>query len=154
MQDRFDREVDLEGRKWQERNAVYKKWLRTHGYASKTVLRKDDDLYNAVTDHNSYVVEGDNLAIDTSGWPPYWHAQHAGSVVGRGVKLPERSFAGISETAQFEIIDIFDDWLEGNLRLVRPGVTGVSMFRGAFGRIAGKVTDRPPRREILPFFKA
>ena len=76
--------------------------------------------------------------IDTSGWPVYWHAHNVGSRVGKGVKLPKRSFAGISTGAQFTIIDIFEDYLVNALQIIRPGVTGIPMFRGAFGRIGGQ----------------
>jgi hypothetical protein len=59
---------------------------------------------------------------------------------------------GVSTVAADEIVDVFDDWIEGFLQVIRPGVTGIPMFRGAFGHIGGKIRMGAPRRPGVVWF--
>lgn len=145
MEQRFNSETDLEGKKWQERSSVYLKEYHEAGY-SGTILKRDEHLFDAVTNPQTYLIESNDLLIDTSSWPPYWHAHDSGESVGRNSQLPQRSFAGISEPAQFEIIDAFDDWIDNRLQIIRPGVTGIPMWRGAFGHTGGIAGMGMPRK--------
>jgi hypothetical protein len=145
MKMRFDSEKDLSMKKWKKRSDAYLKEYRAAGY-DKTILRRNDHLYDAVTNIDSYVVAGNNLYINTASWPSYWEAHDQGYSVGRSSVLPQRQFAGISESAQFDILGIFDHWLLGTLDIVWASETSTAMHRGAFGRFGGKISlgmDQP-----------
>jgi len=147
MKYRFAAEVDLDFKKWKSRSPRTIKYYEDTGQSYSTILRKNDDLYNAVTDRESYEVTGNDMFINTATWPVYWHILDQGGTAGRGVPIPQRQFVGVSDRAQFMIVDIFDEWMAGNIQIIRPGASGIPMFRGAFGRIAG-VAHRGPRRSI------
>lgn len=149
MDRRFAAEIDLDEVPWKDRSKATTKYYEDTGQSYSTILKRTGDLHSAATSRSSYDIIGNDMFINTSGWPPYWRAQHAGSHVGRGVKLPARSFAGLSERGQFEVLAIFDEWMGGMIDIIRPGATGIPMFRGAFGRIGG-VAHRGPRRKIAP----
>lgn len=154
MKNRFDNEVDLNGRKWKKLSPVTRRRKRELGKGDKTILRRYDHLYNAVTDPHSYKVTGNDMLIDTASWPDYWSALHSGESIGRNSILPARPFAGVSEEAQFAIIGVFDEYIDGTLDIFgMTSATGVAMHRGAFGRSAGRIgmgMKFRPRRGILP----
>jgi phage gpG-like protein len=147
MQDRFDREVDLNGVPWPPRNPQYLKQLNKTGYKGRKILQKDYHLIEAVTDRDSYKVTAKTLSINTRGWPVYWHAHNVGSTVGRGKKLPKREFLGMSEAIAFDLIEAFDDYVEGWLKVIWPKrSTGIPMERGALGRISKRIHASDPSR--------
>lgn len=138
IEDRFAREVDLDGQPWKEHSPKYKENRR-----GSQKLRKDDDLYDAVTSPTSYPIVGNSLHVDTSGWPVYWRIHNQGGQAGKGASIPKRSYLGASEAAGFAIIDVFDDWVAGQLR-INIGITGVAQaFEGTrFGRRIGMHRQR------------
>jgi len=148
MEDRFNREVDLDGNPWKPRSAATLKAYERSGASFSTILRKDDHLFNAVTDVDSYQVDGNDMFIDTSSWPVYWHIHDQGGMFKTGVTIPARPFVGISESAQFEIIDVFDQWVNREIRLSM--MRGTLMMRAPSGRLTGRVT----RANLIPRSRA
>lgn len=131
----FEHEEGPDGTKWDEWSERY-----TKNKKPGTKLRRSEteDLYQAVTDESAYHIVGNDLVINTAGFPRYWHVHNVGGKVGNKATLPQREYLGISEAAAFEIINVFDQWVAGEVRLLISPMTGMAQ-RFVGNRIGGRI---------------
>lgn len=131
VREHFEREESPEGEKWDDWALSYAARAQSENVG---ILRKTEELVDAVTDPSAYPIIGNDLWINTGDFPPYWAAQNYGYADNN---LPQREFLGTSVEARFKIIDTFDAWFSRTISIVmnpfdlRPRVQGA---RGRFQR--------------------
>jgi phage virion morphogenesis protein len=106
-QERFGRQVDPEGRPWQELKASTQAAKAKRGQSSK-ILRQRGYLADTIR----YQVNGGGLRIGTN--RIYGAIHQLGGKAGRGRKaeIPARPFLGISAQDRERILEIVTDFLE------------------------------------------
>ncbi|HEY1249165.1 MAG TPA: hypothetical protein VGE97_09270 [Nitrososphaera sp.] len=161
VRDRFNRQVDVDEVPWQNLSKKYGTWKQFHAPGQKIMqltvdsprVTRNNELLNALTSRSTYQIFGNQLFVDTDQLPVYWRVHDRGGTVGRGATMPQRSFLGMSEKAKIATVDVFDDWVDRNLQIVRPGKSGIPMFRGAFGRIGGPAATMSHIPRKAPVFQ-
>ena len=164
IRENFDGEHDPEGTEWApwssgfdsegkrklgEFDPVTDRWsLAPRGYAenlprghSGKILNRWGGIKEAATNPASFLsvsgrtVNDDSLFFDTGFLPAYWvyHQQPESPNTG---KIPQRRFLGMSGEAEIQILEIFDQWFQGILR-VATSKTGQ-----IFGRRRDPTTGR------------
>lgn len=168
---RFETETDLDGFPWAKHNPDYDKWLSSKGYPG-TILRlgapeksRGRQLIEWLHEPTTFPIVGHNLAVNTANAPPYWRIHDRGGYLktafttAKGTssrpRIPKRSYLGLSETAAFAVVAVFDDWIGRELDIIMGPVTGVAMARErphGLGRIQGRIgLDYEPRIQAMTF---
>lgn len=160
---RFQHEQAPDGSPWAEWAESYRPVAERRNIGK---LRREgtEKLYEAATDRSAYRVDGNDMFIDTSGFPDYWAIHQYGGVVSSpGMKrtrakerraakreerdpksvgaIPARPFLGLSYDAQAAVGDIFDAWLSGEITefqvnpLRGPGALQPRLRSGRFGKM-------------------
>jgi hypothetical protein len=129
MQEHFDTESGPNGEAWAPlADSTIERW------GEHPILQLTGAMRDAATSEGAYVIDGRDLFIDTSSFPPYWVFHETGTS-GKGMGqileelkakgfeidplagggMPARPFVGISFEAQMLIIEAFDAWFEGGV---------------------------------------
>jgi len=153
MQQHFDTETSPDGEAWAPlADSTIERW------GEHPILQLTGAMHDAAVSDGAYLIDGRDLFIDTSGFPPYWHYHETGAA-GKGMRtileelsakgfeidplagggMPARPFVGISFDAQMMIIEAFDAWFEGGVSgfYVRPSGKVQTMVGGKFGPMLG-----------------
>jgi hypothetical protein len=154
MQEHFDTESGPDGAAWAPlADSTIERW------GDHPILQLTGAMRDAATSEGAYQIDGRDLFIDTSGFPPYW-VYHETGTSGAGMApileelkakgfevdplagggMPARPFVGISFEAQMLIIEAFDAWFEGGVSgfYVRPsGKVQTRVGSGKFGPMLG-----------------
>jgi len=141
IQQNFDTESAPDKVPWAEWSPSYAKVAK-----SSQKLRLSDELYDAATDPNNYPIieEGpnaDDLFVNPANFPPYWAVHQRGGHAGKGggSLIPARPYIGFSEQGAFEVLDLFEGWVAGQIDFFVSGSARVH-FRGEHGQIGPMVT--------------
>lgn len=132
----FQTQTSPDGESWTDWSDDYKDVAE--GYPNIGMLRRDDDLYRAATDKDSFVINGDTLFYDTSDWPvaksgdSYGWAHQEGAPDrktkgGAPNPLPQRQFVGVSAAGEAAIMGAFTGWFDNSIALYETRFGGVGL---------------------------
>lgn len=140
MELRFQMEVDPNGRPWEP--------LKQPAKDQVGILRLSEDMYHAAVDDQAWTASPVGVFFDTGELPPYWvyHEQPEG---GGNQRIPRRAFIGASDSAQSQIEDMADVWMNIGLaqatRLVASPTTGRALAPMGATTMIGGVARRQVR---------
>lgn len=146
----FLSETSPDGHEWVDWSDKYRPYAEE--YPNEGILRQTTLLYEAATDENAFIINGDTLFYDTSGWPysrgknqiQYgWVHQDGSSTV------PQRQFVGVSDEGESIILGAFMQWFDNVLALYMTpsGGLGIRGRAPAGSGIGGQFVHRDP----MPF---
>lgn len=157
MQNHFDTETSPEGEPWAALNKEYVQKRR--GGAAHPILQLSGAMHDAAVSDSAYMIDGNDLFINTGGFPDYWVYHEFGreemagwdvwvkqvsatlgvDIQSGGGEMPARPFVGVSFEAQLQILEIFDAWFDGAVSgfYVHPG--GTVQKRSLTGQFGFKV---------------
>lgn len=156
----FHEERGPNGEEWQEWAPSYAP-VAARENIGKLRRRDSQKLYEAATDHSAYEITENDMFIDTSGFPIYWAIQQYGGLIMSGKtlirrhtmrrrgepaasdhgRIPPRPYLGTSAEAAAAIIDLFDNFLTGEIirfeenPLRGPGAMQPRLRSGRYGKI-------------------
>jgi len=116
-------------------------------YPNEGILRRTTNLYEAAIDEGAFIVSGDTLFYDTSGWPlssgknpiQYGWVHQEGSNTN-----PQRQFIGVSAGGEAIIFNAFRQWFDNVLALYLTPSGGLGVRgRSSLGRFE--------HRDPMPF---
>ena len=143
MQRHFETESDPDGRGWKELSEDYADWKDNEGYGDEPLLVLRDRLRPAAVSEEAWLIVGEDLVFNADALPMsegkvpenYGLVHQFGSST-----TPRRSFIGLSDRAEAEIIALFDQWYDdAGLLYIRP--SGVAQHRAPSGRFGPKFTS-------------
>ena len=116
----FQSETSPDGREWVDWSDKYRP--TAEAYPNVGILRRTMDLYDAATDESAFVINGDTLFYDTSGWPystgknqiQYGWVHQDGS---GAANVPQRQFVGVSDEGASIVMGAFMGWFDNALAL-------------------------------------
>jgi phage gpG-like protein len=160
VENHFHEERGPSGDSWAEWSDSYRPVAERNNIGK---LRREatQHLYEAATDRSAYRVDGNDMFIDTSGFPVYWAIQQYGGLIMSGGtlirrygmrrrneagasqhgRIPARPYLGMSEEAKIATIALFDQWVSGEIigwsenRLRGPGAMQPRMRTGQYGKM-------------------
>lgn len=148
----FLSETSPDGKQWQYWEDSYAPVAES--YPNVGILRRDELLYEAAIDEDAFIIDGDTLFYDTSGWPyssgknpiQYGWVHQDGS---EAANVVQRQFVGLSHGGQTIIEGAFMEWFDNALALyvTKGGALGIR-GRSSLGTFVGMepAPFRPGRR--------
>lgn len=145
----FRTESSPDGQPWEDWSENYAPIAEAHPNIG--ILEQDGDLYDAATDRNAFIINGDTLFYDTSGWPltekgdsyGWFHqegAPHRRTRSGNPNPLPQREFVGVSDEGANLIMGTFIGWFDRS----------IDLFVTARGRLGRRHMERNPLGQFTP----
>lgn len=163
IEESFRSESAPDGQKWDSYTEKYQPVADAHPNIS--MLRQDSLLFDAATDEDAFVIRGDTLFYDTSGWPVTAKGDsygwfHQEGVPDRHTKggslnpLPQREFVGVTGEGETFIFTTFMQWFDRSVDLFVHRKTGRLSRRsqqrdpltGRWARRSEPMAIRPGRR--------
>jgi len=141
----FLSQTSPDGKEWVDWSDKYRPIAEE--YPNEGILRRTTKLYEAAIDEGAFVVTGDTLFYDTSGWPwstgknriQYGWVHQDGSNT-----VPQREFVGVSAGGEAIIFKAFMDWFDNTLALYLTPSGGLGVRgRSSLGRFE--------HRDPMPF---
>jgi hypothetical protein len=148
----FLSQTSPDGRQWVDWSDSYRPIAEE--YPNEGILRRTTNLYEAATDEEAFVVSGDTLFYDTSGWPwstgknriQYGWVHQEGSNTN-----PQRQFVGVSVEGESIIYGAFMEWFDNALAMYVTATGKLGMRgRSSLGTFVPmeEMSFRPGRRRI------
>lgn len=141
-----------DGREWVDWSDKYRPIAED--YPNEGILRQTTRLYEAAIDEKAFVIRGDTLFYDTSGWPMSggknpiqygWVHQDGSNTV------PQREFVGVSVEGDAKITGAFIEWFDNILALYLTPSGGLGVRgRSSLGTFvtSDPMPFRPGRRRF------
>ena len=150
---RFDTETDPSGNPWEEWAENYKDIAEA--FPNAGILRQTDETYDAATDPEAMIVNGNTLFFDEGVLPDQGFYNNDGAP-GRRTKggspnpLPARPFLGLSDEATGYIFATFEEWFEQAIMIFETptgklGIKHQLRAPGSQGRFVKRSTPLPRR---------
>ena len=137
----FYKEQSPEGEPWEPWAESYQDYA--NNYPNVGILRQDEDLFDAATSEDAYVVSNDTLFFENSGLPSVGWGHQEGvperrTKGGASNPLPARPFLGLSPQAEAVIFNVFAGWFDKSIDLFRTVTGRIGRRHAAMGYYAPK----------------